>query len=115
MNESPEGGGEAREAVPVRGNLPEPLSVDNQPTPEELYHGPRHLPSDEACGFDIEEGFQRFNACNDTFSRAQWDSRVRSDKAIKWFKSIFTHGIGVREAEGYRNKDFALRNAGWDP
>ena len=96
-----------------RRNLPEPLSVDNQPTPEELYHGPRHLPSDEACGFEIEEGFQRFNACNDTFARAQWDSRVRSDKAIKWFKSIFTHGLGVRGAEGYRNKDFALRNAAW--
>jgi hypothetical protein len=101
------------EATPLRRNLPEPLSLDNPPTPEELYHGPKHKDYDETCGFEIEEDFQRFNACNDTFARAQWDERVRSDKAIQWFKSMFTHGLGVREATGYQNKDFALRNAAW--
>jgi epoxyqueuosine reductase len=97
----------------ARPNMPAPLSVDNPPTPEAVYHGPKHQPDDRACGFEIEDGFRRFNACNDTFARAQWDARVRSDKAIAWFKSMFMHGIGVRDTEGYRRRDFAVRNAAW--
>ena len=99
--------------TPSGSNRPPRLSVDNQPTPEDVFHGPTHRDSDAACGFVIEEGFRRFNAANDTFARAQWDERVRSEKAIKWFKSMFTHGIGVRNTEGYRAKDFAARNAAW--
>lgn len=94
-------------------NAPKALSVDNQPTREESYDDATRRPGDEACGFEILDEFERFNGCNDTFARAQWDERIRSKKAIQWFKSVFTHGLGVRNAEGYRNKDFALRNAAW--
>jgi hypothetical protein len=76
---------EQRNGATGGSNKPPRLSVDNQPTPEEAYHGPRHQPYDEACGFVVEDGFRRFNGANDTFARAQWDSRVRSDKAIAWF------------------------------
>ena len=98
---------------PLRRNLPEPLSAANQPTLEERFAGALHRPDDAECGFEIEPGFQRFNACNDTFARVQWDETVRSEKGLNWFKSMFTHGLGVRKTEGYRTKDFAMRNAAW--
>lgn len=94
-------------------NAPKALSAENQPTDEGPYEGERTRPGDAACGFEVLDDFVRFNGCNDTFARAQWDESVRSKKAIAWFKSQFMHGIGVREAEGYRNKDFAVRNAAW--
>ena len=98
---------------PAGSNLPRRLTVDDQPSLETDYAGDRHRDSDETCGFVIESDFQRFNGANDTFARAQWDQRVRSDKAIQWFKSMFTNGLGVRDVEGYRAKDFAIRNAAW--
>ncbi len=100
-------------ADPQVSNQPPRLSVDDQPSPEHDYTGDRHRADDAACGFVIEDDFQRFNGCNDTFARAQWDTRVRTDKAIQWFKSMFTNGLGVRDVEGYRAKDFAIRNAAW--
>lgn len=96
-----------------RRNAPAELSLDHPPTREGPYAGEKHKPSDKACGFAIEETFERFNACNDTFARAQWDPRVRSKKALDWFRSMFRHDIGIRDVEGFRRKDFALRNAGW--
>ncbi|MCZ6858845.1 MAG: reductive dehalogenase [Alphaproteobacteria bacterium] len=100
-------------AKPRGRNMPQPLSTNNQPTLEDQFDGPKRRAYDEDCGFVIEENFQRFNACNDVFSRVQWDEGVRSEKGINWFKSMFTHGLGVRNTEGYRAKDFALRNAAW--
>ncbi len=100
-------------AKPRGRNIPQPLSTNNQPTLEDQFDGPKRRAYDEDCGFVIEENFQRFNACNDVFSRAQWDEGVRSEKGINWFKSMFTQGLGVRNTEGYRAKDFALRNAAW--
>ena len=105
--------GAGTRAPAAHTNQPPRLSVDNQPSSEASYAGDRHRHSDEACGFEIEQTFQRFNGCNDTFARAQWDQRVRTEKAIQWFKSMFTNGVGVRDVEGYRAKDFAIRNAAW--
>jgi epoxyqueuosine reductase len=96
-----------------RRNMPPPLSIANPPTIEDRFEGELRRDYDEACGFQVEETFQRFNGANDTFARAQWDERVRSEKALKWFKSMFTQGLGVRGTEGYRAKDYALRNAAW--
>jgi epoxyqueuosine reductase len=94
---------------------PNRLTVDNQPTSEGPYRlkGQHQKPLDAACGFDVLDDFERFNQANDIYSRAQWDSRIRSKKAIDWFKGMFVPGLGVRKSEGYGVKDFALRNAGW--
>jgi len=99
--------------VADRINSPIELSLNNQPTGEGPYQGVKHRAYDQAAGFEVLEDFERFNACNDTFARAQWDERVRSKKAIDWFKSMFRHDLGIRDVEGYRRKDFAIRNAGW--
>ncbi len=97
----------------VTRNGPPPLSGDNQPTVEGPYQGPIRRPDDAECGFEILDDFERFNACNDTFARTQWDQRIRTTKAIDWFKSMFRHDIGIRDVEGFQRKDFAIRNAAW--
>jgi len=99
----------------VEGIRPERLTVDRQPRTEGPYRlkGQHKRPLDAACGFEVTDDFERFHQANDIYSRAQWDERIRTKKAIDWFKSLFTPGIGVRKADGYGVKDFALRNAGW--
>src|SRR5687768_12369313 len=94
---------------------PKRLTVDNQPHTEGPYRlkGAHQRPSDAECGFEVLDEFERFHQANDIYCRAQWDKRIRTPKAIDWFKGMFTPGLGVRKAEGYGVKDFALRNAGW--
>ena len=94
---------------------PQRLTLDNPPKSEGPFRlkGEVRRPKDAACGFEVLDEFERFNQANDIYSRAQWDPRIRSKKAIDWFKGMFVPGIGVRKAEGYGVKDFALRNAGW--
>ncbi len=94
---------------------PDRLTLENQPTTEGPFRtkGEHRRPADAACAFEVTDEFERFNQCNDIYSRAQWDQRVRSRKAIDWFRGMFVPGLGVRKAEGYGVKDFALRNAGW--
>ena len=95
---------------------PNRLTVERQPVTEgpfRLKGGAHRRGSDAACGFEVLDEFERFNQCNDIYSRAQWDERVRTKKAIDWFKGMFLPGLGVKKTEGYGIKDFALRNAGW--
>jgi epoxyqueuosine reductase len=94
---------------------PNRLTVEKQPVTEGPFRlkGEARRPSDAACGFEVLENFERFNQCNDIYSRAQWDERVRTKKAIDWFKGLFLPGLGVKKSDGYGVKDFALRNAGW--
>ena len=96
-------------------DMPERLTVDRQPRSEGPYRhkAPVRHPKDAACGFEVEDGFERFNQANDIYTRGQWDSRIRSEKVLNWFKGMFRTGLGARNAEGYSVRDFALRNAGW--
>ena len=96
----------------------EPLSLDNQPVrgpsgEAALTRGPLRRVIDAACGFEILDDFERFNHCNTIYSRATWDPRVRSEKATNWFKGQFAQDVAIRDVEGFRQKDIALRNAGW--
>jgi len=93
-------------------NEPQPLTVDNQPTVE-TYPGELHDPRDEACGFEILDGYQRFNQSNDIYSRGRWDERIRSEKVFNWFRSMFMSGINIKTREGYTTKDAALKSGGW--
>lgn len=63
--------------------------------------------------FEITEEFERFNQRDEMFCRLQWDNTVRSKKAIDWFKSLLTNNLAFKSTDGYTQKDFALRNAGW--
>lgn len=88
------------------------LSESQQPTQEGIYSVTK-LPGDLDAGIEVTPDFERFNACNAVFARAQWDVRIRTPKAIDYFKSMVGYMPKVRQAEGYHQKDFAVRNASW--
>jgi reductive dehalogenase len=88
------------------------LGVDTEPAREGRY-AEIHQENDKIAGFVITDDFERFNACNDVFARAQWDSRIRNTKAMQWFYGMLGFHFRERKTDGYTQKDFALRNAGW--
>ena len=67
--------------VNAEGIRPERLTIDHQPVTEGPYRlkGQHRRPDDAACGFEVTEDFERFHQANDIYSRAQWDSRIRSE------------------------------------
>jgi epoxyqueuosine reductase len=68
---------------------------------------------DRAAGFDILDTFQRFSQRNDVFSRSFWDPTVRSKKSELFYKTYRKPLKNWRKAEGFTQKDYALRNAAW--
>ena len=86
--------------------------MELQPTKEGVYPKDK---DDQVISnlFEITNEFERFNQCNEMFCRSQWDSTVKSKKAIDWFKSMLTNNLKFKTTDGYTQKDFALRNAGW--
>ena len=68
---------------------------------------------DQAAGFSILPQFQRFNQKNDVFSRSFWDSSIRSKKTKQFYETYRKPLKRWRKAEGFTQKDYALRNAAW--
>jgi len=68
---------------------------------------------DRAAGFDIQEDFERFNQKNDVFRRSWWDDRIRSEKARLFYTTYREPLKTFRKADGFTQKDYALRNASW--
>lgn len=69
--------------------------------------------SDIEAGFDVLDHFERFTQKNDIYSRAFWDPSVWSDRTDRFFESYRTPLKKWKKAEGFRQKDYALRNASW--
>ncbi len=71
----------------------------------------RFAADDAEAGFEINGDFARFSQRDDMFNRVWWDDPVKSADAVAFFKG---HGrIAARRADGFRQRDFALRNAAW--
>ena len=68
--------------------------------------------SDEAAGFVISQDFERFNQINDIFTRAFWDDKIRTKDTEAFFEG-HRQQFAARKGAGFRQKDFALRNASW--
>tara|TARA_Y100001934_G_scaffold282128_1_gene394538 strand:+ start:2280 stop:3470 length:1191 start_codon:yes stop_codon:yes gene_type:complete len=68
--------------------------------------------SDKNAGFVVSEDFERFNQLNDMFTRAFWDDTVRSPDTDAFFDGHRSQPL-PRKSIGFRQKDFALRNASW--
>lgn len=68
---------------------------------------------DEEAGFEVLEGFERFSQKNDIYSRAFWDPEVRSERTDRFFETYRTPLKKWKTAEGFRQRDYALRNASW--
>jgi epoxyqueuosine reductase QueG len=67
---------------------------------------------DKIVGFELTENFERFNQMNDIFTRAFWDDEIKSSDTEAFFNS-YRSGFVAKRAEGFNQKDFALRNASW--
>jgi epoxyqueuosine reductase len=67
-------------------------------------------PSDLATGIETTSEFKRFSQKNDVFSRAFWDSSVRTDESDAFFASYRMEAT-PRRGDGFTQRDFALRNA----
>lgn len=70
-------------------------------------------PIDDLTGFEVGADFQTFDQRNDVFSRAQWDEGVRSEKAMEFWAAYIMPNARARKADGYTQRDYALRNAAW--
>lgn len=69
--------------------------------------------SDDEAGFEVLDGFRRFTQKNDIYSRAFWDAEVRSSRTDLFFETYRTPLREWKEVDGFRQKDYALRNASW--
>ncbi len=63
--------------------------------------------------FEILPNFQRFSQRNDIFSRSFWDSTIRSKKSDLFYTTYRKPLASWRTAEGFTQKDYAIRNAAW--
>lgn len=69
--------------------------------------------SDQEAGFEVLEGFQRFNQKDDVFRRSWWDERIRNEKTERFYNTYREPLENWRNADGFSQKDYALRNAAW--
>lgn len=69
--------------------------------------------TDQAAGFEIQPDFERFNQKDDVFRRSWWDERIKSEKSQLFYETYREPLKSFRKADGFTQKDFALRNAAW--
>lgn len=72
-----------------------------------------HDPTDAQAGFEILNDFTPFDQQNDLFRRSWWDERIRSEKSLLFYKTHREPLKTWRKADGFTQKDYALRNAAW--
>lgn len=70
-------------------------------------------PLDAAGSVSILPDFERFDQHNDMFSRGFWDDKIRNKMAGRFFRSFVKPGERSRDADGFRPRDYALRNGPW--
>jgi len=70
-------------------------------------------PIDEKTGFDINEHFERFDQRNEIYCRTEWDPEIESKGATAFFAGHYMPNARARKADGFGQKDYALRNASW--
>ena len=68
---------------------------------------------DTNAGFDMQPDFERFAQKNDVFRRSWWDEQVKSEKSRLFYDTYREPLESWRKADGFTQKDYALRNAAW--
>jgi epoxyqueuosine reductase len=76
-------------------------------------NNPHARPIDEQTGFDVRSEFKKFDQRDDIYCRSLWDPEVQSEKADKFFAGYFMPQARSRKADGFSQRDYALRNAAW--
>ena len=69
--------------------------------------------TDRDAGFRVSEDYERFSQKRDIFCRSYWDPKIHSQAADRFYESYRRPLREWRHVDGYEQKDFALRNAGW--
>ncbi|MEZ5727141.1 MAG: reductive dehalogenase domain-containing protein [Burkholderiaceae bacterium] len=69
--------------------------------------------SDAAAGFEVGLDFERFAQRNDIYRRSFWDERIRSPRTERFYRTYRETLSEWRRAEGFTQRDYALRNAAW--
>ena len=67
----------------------------------------------EVPGAEILDDFERFSPKNDVFRRSWWDDRIRNRKTELFYATYRDPLQTWRKADGFTQKDYALRNAAW--
>jgi epoxyqueuosine reductase len=70
-------------------------------------------PIDDRTGFDITDEFTRFDQRNEIYCRSEWDPEIRSKNATDFFGGHYMPNARARKADGFGQRDYALRNATW--
>ena len=70
-------------------------------------------PIDSKTAFDINEEFERFDQRNEIYCRSEWDPEIKSKKAGEFFAGHYMPNARARKADGFGQRDYALRNATW--
>ena len=68
---------------------------------------------DTKTGFDISDEFERFDQRNEIYCRSEWDPEIKSDRASAFFEGHYMPKARARKADGFGQRDYALRNATW--
>lgn len=63
--------------------------------------------------YEVLDDFERFSQLNDVFSRSFWDERIRSEKSDRFYATYRRPLDQWRRANGFTQRDYALRNASW--
>jgi ferredoxin len=69
--------------------------------------------NDAEAGFEVLPTFRRFSQRDDIYCRAFWDPGVRSEHTDRFFESYRTPLKERKRADGFTQRDYALRNASW--
>ena len=70
-----------------------------------------HLPTGPAWA--VLPDFERFDQVDDVFNRAFWDPEIATDAAREFFRSHREPLRQWRNASGFGQRDYAIRNAAW--
>ena len=69
--------------------------------------------AERAMGFEVLPEFERFRQKDDAFCRSHWDPEVKSEKSKTFYETYSKPLEKFRKTEGFKQKDYALRNASW--
>ena len=73
----------------------------------------KNISNDLAAGFEVSGDFVRFDQKNDVFRRSWWDNSIKSKKTKLFYDTYREPLTAWRKADGFTQKDYALRNAAW--
>ena len=68
---------------------------------------------EKEAGIKLLDSFERFQQKNDVFRRSWWDDKIRNKKTQLFYETYREPLKTFRKADGFKQKDYALRNASW--